>query len=456
MKTKLSLLFVAAIGLFAQAQDDDCIAKIALLKNAAKEKNPEAYTYFNEIRKNCPSASEASFLYGEHAVRQQIVNNEANASEKEKYARELMKVFEEFKANFPGSKRSQGVDMKKGLVLFDYKLGTHEEIYQLLDNAFKNDLANFNSPRALYAYFEIFVNDYKAGKKGITLQQVFDKYDDVSDHLAILQKENSETLDAILNKEEAGEELNKTESVTKKNSETAIEDIAVVIPNMDAIVIELSTCERLIPFYQEGFEQNKTNESWLKRAADRLEAKECDNSPLFTKISEALYKLNPSADAAYKFGIVEKQRGNTAKALEYFNQAANMFDDNTKKAKVYMTMASMYKNSSKSQARSYAEKALQVKPSYGNARLFIAGLYGSSINDAGGDQFERRAIYWLAAQEADKAAAIDPSVRAEANRYASQYRAAAPTRTDIFSAGKAGQQICFKGWIGKCITVPSL
>ncbi len=220
--------------------------------------------------------------------------------------------------------------------------------------------------------------------------------------------------------------------------------------------MSLSSCDRLIPFYQKSFELNKNDEQWLQRAADRLEAKECDEDPLFSKISEALYRLNPSAEAAYKLGIVESQRGNSSKSMDYFNQAANLFEDSSKKAAVYYKMAAIYSKSSRSQARTYARKALAVKPSYGKAYLLIASLYGSSINECGDDQFNRRAVYWLAAQYADKAAANDPSLRSKANSVAAQYRAAAPSKQEIFSSGKQGQRIAFPCWIGESVTVPSL
>ena len=47
----------------------------------------------------------------------------------------------------------------------------------------------------------------------------------------------------------------------------------------------------------------------------------------------------------------------------------------------------------------------------GSAYLLIGNLYASSANNCGTSQFEKRAIYWLAAKEAKKASAVDASVR---------------------------------------------
>lgn len=454
MKTKLSLLFIAFASLFVQAQNTEaCTETISLMGTLAKAKDVAAYDYLTTLRKECPSFHKSIYTYGEVVIEMKI-DKATTAEEKEKYVRDLMKLYDEYDANFPNN--GAGNKMKKGLLLFDKKVGTDQEIYALLDDAFKTDYANFRYAKAMYVYFELLVKDFKAGNKGIELQQVFDKYDDLSVKLAEEEKELTEEKDALLSKEEAGQALTDKEIKRKDRIDNNLEIFAGVTASMDGIIVELSTCDKLIPFYQKSFEQNKNNEQWLKRAADRLEAKECDNSPLFTKISEALYKLNPSADAAYKLGVVEYQKKNTTKAMEYFNQAANLYNDNTKKANVYYKMATIYSKSNKVQSRTYARKALSVKPSYGKAYLLIAQLYGSSINECGDNPFDKRAVYWLAAQYADKAAATDASLKGIASKTAASYRAAAPTKTDIFNEGKAGQRIAFGCWIGESVVVPNL
>jgi len=454
MKKTLTLLALTAISYIGYTQNAEaCTENISLLATSVKAKDGAAYDYLTTLRKDCPSFHKGIYTYGEFAIKQKIDAAKDNA-EKEKYVADLLKLYEEFFKYFPND--GAGVDMKKGLALFSYAPEKKVEIYNYFDKAFKNDNANFNSTRGLYAYFEIFVNDYKAGTKGISLQQVFDKYDDISEKLAELEKIDSEAKDILIAKEEAGTQLDTKESRAKAKLEENLENISIVTSSMDAIILELSSCDKLIPFYQKGFEENKNNEVWLKRAADRLESKECDTDPLFSKISEALYKLNPSADAAYKLGVVEMQKKNTAKAMSYFEQAANLYTDNTKKAAVYMKIASTYMNSNKSQARAYARKALQVKPSYGRAYLLIAQLYQNSINDCGKTPFDKRAMYWLAAQYADKAAAADSSLKETASKMAASYRAAAPSRTEIFNEGMSGKRIAFDCWVGESVVVPTL
>ena len=453
MKTKLTLFVIVVTSFFVQAQNTEaCTETLSLMSTSVKAKDVTAYDYLTTLRKDCPSFHKSIYTLGEFAVKLKI-EKAITPQEKEKYVRDLLKLYDEHDQYFSGN--GAGNKMKKGLALFENKIGTSDEVYSLLDVAFKTDYANFKYAKAMYVYFEILVNNHKA-KKGVELQQVIDKYDDISKKLDEEEKELSEENDGFLTREEAGEVLSDKEKTRKARIENSLEIFGNVRNDMDNIVLELSTCEKLIPFYQKGFESNKTNEEWLKRAANRLDTKGCDSDPIFSKISEALYKLNPSAEAAYQLGVVEIQRKNTTKALDYFNQAANLYTDNTKKANVYYRIAAMYSKSNKVQARTYARKALSVKPSFGKAYLLIAQLYGSSINDCGNDQFEKRAMYWLAAQYCDKAAAVDSSIKATASKTAASYRAAAPSKTEIFQSGKAGQRIAFNCWVGESIVVPNL
>jgi hypothetical protein len=453
MKTKLTLLLIATASFFTQAQNTEaCTETLSLMTTSVKSKDVSGYDYLTTLRKDCPSFHKSIYSQGEFAIKLKI-EKATNPAEKEKYVRDLLKLYDEHDQYFPNN--GAGNKMKKGLALFENKVGTSDEVFQLLDVAFKTDYANFKFAKAIYVYFEILVNNHKANK-GIELQQVFDKYDDLTKKLDEEEEELSNEKDVLLNKEEAGQALSDKENARKARLENNLDIFENVRNDMDNVILELSTCAKLIPFYQKGFEQNKTNEEWLKRATNRLEAKECDSDPLFSKMSEALYKLNPSAEAAEKLGVVEYQRKNMTKAMEYFNQAANLHTDNTKKANIYYKIASLYSKSNKVQSRNYARKALQVKPSYGKAYLLIASLYGSSINECGNDQFEKRAMYWLAAQYCSKAAAVDSTIKAKANNDAAKYRAAAPSKTEIFQSGKAGQRIAFNCWVGESIVVPNL
>ena len=188
MKTKLTLLLIVATSFFVQAQNTEaCTETLSLMATSVKAKDATAYDYLTTLRKDCPSFHKSMYSYGELAIELKIAKA-TTPEEKEKYVRDLLKLYDEHDLNFPNN--GAGNKMKKGLALFDNKIGTTEEIYNLLDVAFKTDYANFKYAKAMYVYFEILVNNHKANK-GVELQQVFDKYDDISNKLDEEEKELS-------------------------------------------------------------------------------------------------------------------------------------------------------------------------------------------------------------------------------------------------------------------------
>lgn len=455
MKAKLTLVLLIAASFLVNAQSaDKCPEDIQYLVQFSKSKDyNDAYTYLQSMRKACPSYHKAIYIYGEFILKDKIENAQT-PQEKEAFIKDLVSLYGEHDKYYPDN--GAGNTVKKAMLLLENNVGTKEEVYNYLDTAFKTDAANFTSAKALYTYFELFVDDYEAGKKGIELQQVFDKYDEITEKLEVEEKGLSDELDNLLNKIEAQETLTDKEVRLKERNEYNLEQFSTVKGSMDAKIVLLSTCDKLIPFYQKSFEEKKTDVLWLKRAAERLEAKDCDSDPLFTKISEQLHKLNPTAESAYLLGVSAQRAKNTTKALEYYNQAAELFKDATKKAKVYYKIATMYGTGNKTQARSYAKKALAAKPFFGQAYMLIAQLYASSANDCGKTPFEKRAVYWLCAQYANKAASVDPGLKATASRQAASYNASAPFKTDIFNEAMAGKTISFNCWIGESVRVPNL
>ena len=453
MKTKITILsaflVVLTSNVFGQATVN-CAEKLSIFAEMAKTKNygEETFKHLQELRKDCATLSEATYIYGERIYNFRI-DNAKTPADKEKEVRELMKLEDEYRTHFPA--KVKGIDVKKAMALFENNVGTSDEVYQLLDTAFKTDKDNFSNPKALYVYFEIYVNDFEAGKKGIQLQDVFTKYDEISDKIGEEEKVVSDALDALIQKEDSGTVLTDKENRYKENHQINMDAFETIRSSMDAKIAQLATCERLIPFLGASYEENKNNEEWLRRAADRLDRKGCSEDPLFSKISDALHKLNPTAESAYNLGVSFYSKKNTTKALEYFNQSAELQKDNTKKANVYYTIArNIYGNGNKVQARAYAEKALAAKPSMGEAHVYIAQLYANSANECGNDPFEKRAIYWLAAQTARKAGTT------AGNNAAASYDRLAPSKQEIFNSGRAGQSISFKCWVGRSITVPSL
>jgi tetratricopeptide (TPR) repeat protein len=213
----------------------------------------------------------------------------------------------------------------------------------------------------------------------------------------------------------------------------------------------------LIPLYNKDFDTKKDDIDWVKRAAGRLSGKDCTNDPLFIKLVEQLDRLAPSADTKLYLGQLEKEKGNSAKAISYFEESAGMQDDPRKSARIYYRIAEeKRKGGQNGSARKYYLKALEYQPSMGRAYLKIANMYAASANDCGSTVFEKRAIYWKAADMASKGARVDGSIARNARETASSYTQRAPSKSDIFDAGMGGKTITFNCWVGGSVRVPKL
>ena len=321
-------------------------------------------------------------------------------------------------------------------------------------------------PLCLLEYYLYLTNCYPngtylkyvqvTGKK--ELQDVFNLYDELIKKIEEQEVYRAKQAEPLLKKQEEGEKLNSSDARTLKNSEIYLSNFSKIKAGINGLLGERADCDNLIPLYNKDFDAKKTNVEWLQRAAKRLSAKDCTDDPIFFKLVEALHTAEPSAKSALYLGQLAAKDGKSAKALEYYNQSAELEDNNLDKARVYMKIAGNYKaKGSFSTARNYYKKALNFQPSLGVAYLQIASMYASSVNTCGDSAFNKRAVYWLAADYADRAGRVDPSIQSNASQTASSYRGRAPQKSDIFQEGvEEGSIIKIGCWIGESVRVPSI
>ena len=454
----LIVLFFSNIQ-FSQSKEE-CFANLSIFAEYAKVKNYKAaYQPWLELKKQCPDLNSAIYVLGERMLKSFIKSSDDTA--KLQFKKDLVNLYDEWLQYFPKSKRGVSEVGKilaiKAQTMLDYKLASDSEIVQIYDDAFKNDPKSFKSPKGLYNYFKLYFKMYKSDDQDVSLEEVFDKYEELTEKFEYEMGAYTAKLDLILKKEENSTPLSSREIRNKKVYEVNMVACNTYLNNLNAIIAKESTCENLIPLYRKNFDSFKSDSVWLNRAASRMDSKDCSDDPLFVELVEALHELNPSANSAYYLGLLNDKKGDSKLAIEYYNESIDLETDNLKKAKTLYKIALKFKKSGQfSKSRTYANKALKYQPSMGKAYLLIGNLYASSANNCGTSQFEKRSIYWLALKEAKKAASVDASIRKLANKTAASYEGRAPSKTDIFSEAMGGKKISFNCWIGKSVTVPSL
>ena len=456
MKTKV-ILFLSGVllgtgSLQAQA-NQECATTASLAYSDAKAKNYEAaYPRIQTLRKDCPTYSVVTYQYGERVLKDKL--EKAPAGEKKAIAQDLIKLYEERLQYFPGKTEAGEIYADIAQVMYDNKIGTPEEQYAAFDKAYKEDKDALNA-KSLYTYFSLLVDLQDAGKRD--LQDVFSQYDVVIAKVEEEENKMAEGLAKLIEKQEAGEKLTSKEEKMLNAYEINLKAYSTVRGSINAKLGQRADCDNLIPLYNKDFEANKDNVEWLKRAAGRLSGKDCTEDPLFFKLVEALHQAEPSAKSALYLGQLADAEGKASKALEYYNQSAELETNPSDKARVYYRIADEYKRKGQfGQARNYYRKTLQALPSYGRAYLQIANMIAQSANNCGNTAFEKRAVYWLAADYAAKAGRVDPSISSTANETAAAYRGRAPQRSDIFQQDMQGKTINIGCWIGESVRVPNL
>lgn len=462
MKTLKHFLILVLIlsATVLSAQEGDCNQNLSMFAESAKIKDYEtAYKPWSTVHKECPKMSAAIYVYGERILKDRLDKAET-PEEKAVASKELLQLYDDWIIAFPKKRGVLNVGdilSSKAQTMIDYKISSNSEIMAVFKEAFDKDFESFSNPKRLYNYFKITYGMYKEGSHGITQEQLFNKYEEMSEKFEIESAKLSKKLDVLLKKEESGELLTSKNLKEKKRYDINSKAIGVFLSNLDAIISKEATCENLIPLYQRNFEENKGDAIWLNRAASRMKNKGCSNDQLFVTIVEALHDLKPSATSAYFLGYVNDKKGNSTDALRYYEEAIKLEADPYKKAKILYKIALEFKERGrKSKARNYARQALKLQPSLGRAYLMIAGLYASSANDCGSSQFEKRAVYWLAAKTARKAGHVDASLNKTAVKTAQSYEGRAPSRTEIFTGGNEGKTIKFDCWINSSVIVPKL
>ncbi len=445
--------------LFSQLSSDECLEQLSIFAESAKIKNYQAaYEPWKTVLDNCPKLSLATYQYGEIILKDFIKKSESEEN-KSKYLNDLLSLYDLWAENFPerkGVRQIGKIYSSKGQAMLDNGIKDKELIYDTFEYAFQNDPKSFTNPKSLAYYFQTGYDLYKAGSK-INLETLFEKYEELTEKFELLKTNISKNIDIILNKEESGTPLTSREVRNKKIYNTNSNAVSAYLQLIDQLIAKEATCDILIPLYSENFEENKNNPLWIRRAAGRLDGKDCSDDPLFVTLVEQLHSLEPSADSAYYLGILNDKQGNSEGALKYYQESVSLQTDNYKKANILYKIAVKFKNAGRRvSARNYAEQALSFQPSLGRAYLLIANMYADSANGCGDTQFNKRAVFWLAAQTAVKAGRVDASLKKISDRTAAAFNGRAPSKTDIFTEGNQGTNITFSCWIKRSVKVPNL
>ena len=362
----------------------------------------------------CPESQLTLYINGVKLY-QGLIKGATDAKLQQAYKDTMYSIFDQRIAVFGDKAKVLGL---KGQTMLVYSKNEPQKIFDVLNESITLGGAE-SEPGTLVASMFAVVNLEKDGKK--TKAEVVEMYEKVIAITSTKQEENY--LEA------------------QKKAE------AVAAPYLD--------CEILVPMAEKNFEANKANLDWLRRTVKLLRYKECYEAPIFAKVAEAYFALEPSAEGADGMGKLFLGKKDYTKAIDFFNKAADMATNDEEKATYMMSIAEAYLYAKNySSARTYALKAAGLKSGWGEPYIVIGDAYLYSASSCDDGELGKWGAYWAAVDKYQKAKSIDSSVADEANKKIARSSASFPPTKDLFFYGKQkGDSYTVGCWINESTTI---
>ena len=377
---------------------------------------------WQEVFNECPASSKNIYLYGIQIYRSKL-SEETDPAKKAIKLDSLMLIYDRRIENFGEEALVIG---RKGLDLLKYDQSQIETAYEYLKRSM--ELSKTHTEEAVLVTIMQTCNAlFKAGK--IDNRELIDNYLTECDILAA--------------KMESGR--------NKQRAKAALDNVEAFFANSGA-----ADCEALVEIFTPVFVQTPEDLAFLKKILALLSNQECEDSELFIRASENLYKLEPSSMAAYNLAKFFLKKDDWVKAVNYYKEAINCATDNKEEAKYHYELGLIMftKYDDFQQARAHARSAITKMPDWGEPYILIGNLYASSSNMCGENEFEKTTVFWAAVDKFEKARAVDSEVNEEASELIRKYTQYFPNVEDAFFYGfEDGQAYTIGCWIDENTTV---
>lgn len=437
MKTLVAVLLLSGGVTGTFAQTDNCKAQSSISHEAVRAGNfKDAYAPCMEVLKNCPTLRFYTYTDAFKILRAFLSDiKDRNSAEYKKYFDELMRVYDQELHYLPELNRNLKSPMnaakelgKKAVDYLQFAPNPDkEQAYKWLKEAVQGTTGEPDAA-ILHYFLETSMEKVKADNNHT--DQFFQDYIDASKF--------------------ADDAIAAATDGKKKEVLQTIKD------NLVAMFVQsgVADCESLQNIYGPKVEENKTDSAFLKKTVAVLKMMRCNESEVYFKASDYLYRINPTADAAVGVAYMYYKKNDYNMAVKYFDEALGMETDNAKKAEMaYLAAASLMQAKKLSQSRVYCQKAIGFKENYGEPYILLAQLYASNPNWSD-EPAMNKCTYFLAIDKLQRAKVVDPSVAERANELISNYSRHTPQAKDLFMLGyKAGDRITIGGWIGESTTI---
>lgn len=445
---------------FGQGEDSiRCLEAISISNINVKNKAYAiAYPEWKVVFTEFPVARVDTYTNGVKILTE-LIKVETDQQKKEDYIKELMSVYDQqikyidYLQEITKSPLSAGQILgRKAMAYIQYyKNAPVDTIYNMLAQS-----VAMEKGQSEYTVTERFIkysaSKYKADKNHG--EQLINDYLDASVYIVEVLDKYHDKIDEYEKK--YAESGNPRDSINAVTYGKMIDASRISKSNIDAYFINsgAATCEDLNRIYLASLDENKDNLEYLNKVISVMSMLKCTNEDAYLTASEYALAIEPTSKAAMGCGYRYFKRGEIEKAMELFDQAIELESSITTKAELCYKVGAVYMSLNKySKARSYALQALSLNSKYGMPYILIAQCYAAAPN-WGDDATLNACTYYLCIDKLERAKAVDPSVKREADKYIATYKKYFPKAEEMFMRGySAGKSITIGGWINETTRV---
>ncbi|MCC5913412.1 MAG: tetratricopeptide repeat protein [Balneolaceae bacterium] len=168
-----------------------------------------------------------------------------------------------------------------------------------------------------------------------------------------------------------------------------------------------------------------------------------------------LYEMNPDFENTRTIAELYLADGNYRDALGYLKEAKESAEYNSDRKELALEVAESYQQLDEyPDARTYAQKAIDIDSQFGEAYMRMSAIYAGTISQCtGGETLDRedRTVYWLVLDYLDKAKDADPSLASTVDSRIESYEEAMPSSEDkFFSDWEDGMSFQIDGELSEC------
>src|SRR5690606_40454942 len=124
----------------------ECMTNLSIYAEHAKVKNYDAaFEPWKMVYESCPDINRANFTLGERILEHKIENS--SGAEKDGFVQELLSLHDNSIKYFPSNFTKAGEAIDKARLLYDNKMASDSELFDMLDKAFAEDRENFTNAK---------------------------------------------------------------------------------------------------------------------------------------------------------------------------------------------------------------------------------------------------------------------------------------------------------------------